>query len=88
MLKDIRFGIPKAARITDLSSRAKGRVSLRGEAVSYEAVHLFANNLDKSKDIDSASLTETEKDEDDDHLVRYEIDCILTAKEREQNSAD
>ncbi len=88
VLKDIKLGIPKTARITNLSSRAKGRISLRGEAVSYEAVHLFVNNLDKSKDIDSASVTETEKDEDDDQLVRYEIDCVLRAKEREQNSAD
>jgi len=79
ILNGIRRATPKTACITSLSSEDGSEIILGGLALSYEAAHLFVNMLSKSKHINSASLIETEKDDGDGGLVRYEINCSLVA---------
>ena len=79
ILNDIRRATPKTACITGLSSEDGSEITLEGLALSYEAAHLFVNMLSKSKHINSASLIETEKDDEDGGLVRYGINCSLVA---------
>ena len=82
LLNDIRRGTPKTARITDLFAKSSSRMSLEGLSLSYEAVHLFVDMLNKSEHIDSASLSKTEKDNKTDGLVRYAIECSLSPRKR------
>ena len=79
ILNDIRRATPKTACITGLSSEDGSEIILEGLALSYEAAGLFVNTLSISKHINSASLIETEKDDEDGGLVRYEINCSLVA---------
>lgn len=80
ILNDIRSGTPSDICITNLFSEDGSRLFLEGLALSYEAVHLFVDMMDKSEHIDSVSLIKAEKDNREDGLVRYTISCILTAR--------
>lgn len=82
LLNDVRNATPRTARITRLLSKDALKMSLEGQTLSYESVHLFVNMLNKSEHIDSASLVEAEKDEDDGGLVRYSINCSLVPQKR------
>ena len=77
ILNDIRFAIPKATRITNLSSGSNSKILLEGQAFSYEAVHLFVDMLNAGEYIESASLIGTQKDKESGGLVRYSINCSL-----------
>lgn len=84
LLNDIRNGTPGTLRITSLLSKGNSRMSLQGTALSYEAVRLFVNMLNRSEHIGSASLTEAEKDDTESgRLVRYAINCSLTPQKRD-----
>ena len=80
LLNDIRKVTPKTLRITDLLSKSHSGISLEGLAMSYEAVHLFVEMLNKSEYIDSASVLETEKDDGERGLVRYSASCALAPR--------
>ena len=80
LLNDIRKATPKTLRITDLLSKSSSRMSLKGLAVSYEAVHLFVDMLNKSDRIEAATVLETEKDRREGGLVRYSINCTLAPR--------
>ncbi len=82
LLEDIRSRTPKALRITKLHSKDNSRMSLEGLALSYEAVHLFVDMLNKSQYINSASLSQTEKDNEAGGLVRYSINCWLNREKK------
>jgi hypothetical protein len=77
ILNDIRFAIPKTARITNLSSSSNSKILLEGQALSYEAVHLFVDMLNAGEYIESASLIGTQKDKESGGLLRYSINCSL-----------
>jgi Tfp pilus assembly protein PilN len=82
ILNEIRNGTPKNVRITNLFSKGSSKISLEGFSMSYEGVRLFVDMLNQSKHINSASLIETEKDENSKGLVRYVINCsLITRKE-------
>jgi Tfp pilus assembly PilM family ATPase/Tfp pilus assembly protein PilN len=83
LLNEIRNRTPKSLRITELSSEGDLKVCLKGIAASYEAVHLFVDTLNESELVNTASLIETEKEEEEDGLVSYEIDCALTVGDEE-----
>lgn len=83
LLNEIRNRTPKTLRITELSSEGNPKVYLKGLAASYEAVHLFVDMLNESRLVDTASLIETEKREEEDGLVSYEIDCALAVNNEE-----
>jgi len=76
-LNDLRAATPNNVRILELFSKANSKISLKGLASSYEAVHLFVKMLNNSEHIDSASLIETERKRD---LVSYEINFSLVMK--------
>jgi Tfp pilus assembly protein PilN len=77
ILNDIRFAIPKTARITNLSNNSNSKILLEGQALSYEAVHLFVDMLNAGEYIESASLTGTKRDNRSGGLLRYSINCSL-----------
>jgi Tfp pilus assembly protein PilN len=77
VLEDIRSSTPIQLWITSLSGDNNGKVTIKGQSSSYEAVHLFVEKLGESKYIDSASIVEAEKDEKLDGLVSYSINCVL-----------
>ncbi|MCK4752233.1 MAG: pilus assembly protein PilM [Planctomycetes bacterium] len=80
LFKDIKNGIPKSVRITGLFGRGNCKMVLHGTAMSYRAVNLFVDMLNKSELVTSASLIKTEKDEAKGSLVRYSIECSLAEK--------
>ena len=82
LLGDLSSGTPKTVRITNLFSKDNSKIRLEGLAMSYEAVRLFVDMLDKSDYIYSASLIDAEKDNEGDGLVRYVINCSLTLQRR------
>jgi len=82
LLEDIRSRTPKALRITKLHSSNNSKMYLEGLALSYEAVHLFVDMLNKSQYINSASLSQTEKDNRAGGLVTYAINCSLGTQKR------
>jgi Tfp pilus assembly protein PilN len=77
ILNEIRTAIPKTARITNLFGDENSRLLLKGQALSYESIHLFADMLNNSKHVESASLIGTEKDGELSNLVMYSISCSL-----------
>ena len=77
IMDDVRVRTPEAVRITELSAGSKGRILLKGLALSYEAARLFEKMLNDSDYLDSASLYETKKGGEAGELVLYEIDCSL-----------
>jgi Tfp pilus assembly protein PilN len=83
ILKDIGVRTPKTVRITELrSKKGDSKIHLEGLALSYEAVSLFEDMLNKSQVVNSASVTDAERDDELDGLVRYSIDCLLTEVEK------
>jgi Tfp pilus assembly protein PilN len=75
LLNDIGKGIPRTVCITSLSGGAGPGMSLKGLAQSNEAVYWFADRLNKSEHINSASIAQTERDSKG--LISYEINCTL-----------
>jgi len=80
ILDDVKGATPKTVQITNLSSKDSSSMRLEGLAVSYEAVRLFVDMLDNSKNIESASLINAEKRSAGDRLVGYSINCFLTSE--------
>ena len=83
ILEDVRNRTPKTVRITNLYSSGNTRMYMQGEALSYEAVHLFVKILNDSDYISSASLAETVKGEKAGGLVMYTINCSLIRKKKD-----
>jgi Tfp pilus assembly protein PilN len=81
LLNDIRKGTPAIVCVTSLFSKGDSAIYLEGVGLSYEAVRLFVNMLGKSEYIKSASLIETEKDDEMGGLIRYAINCFSNPKE-------
>jgi len=77
ILEDIKKLTPKTVRIISLYSRDTSGMYLQGQAISYEAIHLFVKMLNNSAYINSATLTETTKEDHTDGFIMYTIDCTL-----------
>jgi Tfp pilus assembly PilM family ATPase/Tfp pilus assembly protein PilN len=77
LLDDLRKNTPKSIRIVSLRSQGEAAVTIEGLALSYQSVHLFVSMLNRCEHIKSASLIETEKDEQYSGLVTYTISCAL-----------
>ena len=80
LLSDIARRTPKTICITGISGGAGSSMSLEGLAISNEDVYLFVDKLSESGHIESASILETEKDNNKGGLVNYEIQCSLAAR--------
>jgi hypothetical protein len=77
ILNEIRSTIPKPVRIINLFSEDNSKVLFRGQALSYESIHLFVEMLNNSAHVKSASLIGTEKDDEQSGLVTYSVNCSL-----------
>jgi Tfp pilus assembly protein PilN len=77
ILDGVRFAIPEKVRVTNLSSGDNSKMLLYGQALSYDAVYRFVGKLNACKQIESASLIETKKDDKSRDLVSYSISCSL-----------
>ncbi len=76
LLSDIGKAIPRTVSLTALSNGANSVVLLKGLAASNEAVYWFMDRLNKSERINTASITQTERNKQG--LINYEIRCTLT----------
>jgi len=77
ILNGIRASTPNTVQITNLFRKDSSTMSLKGLAMSQQAVGLFVDMLSKSEHIVSASLVEAKKDNNTSGLVSYAIDCSL-----------
>ena len=77
ILNDIRDATPETVRISKLNSGENSEILLSGQAISYPAVNLFIEALNKCKNIDSASLIGSRSDRQSEGLVEYSIRCSL-----------
>ena len=77
ILNEISAVTPKTVRITNLLSEDSTKVLFKGQALTYESVHLFVEMLNGCEQIRSASLVGTEKDQERGGLVTYSIRCLL-----------
>jgi Tfp pilus assembly protein PilN len=76
LLSDIGKVIPRTVCITSLSSGAGQGISLKGLALSNEAVYWFVDRLNnKSEHISSASIVKTDRDKRG--FINYEISCTM-----------
>jgi Tfp pilus assembly protein PilN len=78
ILNDIKDATPETVRIAKLDSSDNSKILLSGQAVTYEAVKLFIEALNACKNIESASLVESQNDNQSDNVVGYTISCLLT----------
>jgi len=77
ILSDIGHAIPRKVQITNAFCGDNLNVLLEGWAISYEALYDFVARLEKSEQIESASLITTANKTSTDDLVRYSINCSL-----------
>jgi Tfp pilus assembly protein PilN len=78
ILNQIRDAIPaESVRISKLDSSGNSEILLTGQAVSYPAVNVFIEALNKCKNIDSASLMGSRSYRQSEGLVEYSIRCLL-----------
>ena len=79
VLDDVRRRTPESLWITSISGGNDSGLVVSGWSASYEAIHLFVDMLGKSEHIDTATLVEAEKKEDNNRLVSYAVNCSLAA---------
>jgi Tfp pilus assembly protein PilN len=77
ILNQIKDATPETVRISKLNSSENSEILLSGQAVSYPAVNLFIEALNKCENIDSASLIGSRSDRQVEGLVEYSIRCLL-----------
>ncbi len=77
ILNDIRSAIPGMVRLTRLSCESNSKMLLRGQAVSYEAIHRFVDTLNATELIESALFLGAEEDPKNKNLLMYSIACSL-----------
>jgi len=77
ILNEIKDATPETVRISKLNSSENSEILLSGQAVSYPAVNLFIEALNKCENIDSASLIGSRSDRQVEGLVEYSIRCLL-----------
>ena len=77
ILNDIRVQTPQSVRITELYSVGDTGIILKGSALSYEAARLFEKTLNDLEYVNLASLTEASREDNQNGLVIYKINCSL-----------
>ena len=77
VLDEVRLAMPQMVRVTDLASRGPALLRLQGHALGHGDVRLFVDTLAGKDHITSAVLVETKTAGQNDHLVKYTIDCSL-----------
>jgi Tfp pilus assembly protein PilN len=77
ILNDIRIQTPQSVRITELYSVGDTGIILKGSALSYEAARTFEKTLNDLEYVNLASLTEASREDNQNGLVIYKINCSL-----------
>jgi Tfp pilus assembly protein PilN len=80
LFENIRNATPASVRINSLSSPDGARMLIEGLALSNDAVNSFVSSLEKSPDIVSVTLLETNKQEGQKGFINYQISCKLGIK--------
>ena len=77
ILNNIRRNTLKTLYITRLNCSDGATIILEGNALSYKSIHIFAELLGKGQSIESAVVTETNRNYNVEGLVAYSITCVL-----------
>jgi Tfp pilus assembly protein PilN len=77
LFENIRKATPASVRINNLSSQDGLRIQIQGLALSNDAVNSFVSLLEKSPEIASVTLLETNKQEGQKGFINYQISCRL-----------
>jgi Tfp pilus assembly protein PilN len=80
LFDNIRKAAPASVKITSVSSPDGLRMQIEGLARSNDAVNSFVGSLEKSPDITSVTLLETNKQEGEKGFINYQISCKLGIK--------
>ena len=88
ILNDIRSKTPESVYITELSCEDDTTILIKGNALSFNSVQIFAELLCQAKSVESATVTERNKNHEVDGLVSYTINCILASTEEPQTDAE
>jgi Tfp pilus assembly protein PilN len=80
LFENIRKATPVSVRINSLSSQDGLRIQIQGLALSNDAVNSFVSLLEKSPEIASVTLLETNKQEGQKGFINYQISCRLNIK--------
>jgi Tfp pilus assembly protein PilN len=78
LLERISQTIPEAVQITSFVNGQGRKVSIQGLALSYKAIDLFVENLNKSPYFESAVLAQTSKSASQKNMLLYNVNCIIT----------
>jgi len=88
ILDDVRQRIPRTLYITRLACFDNKKIVMEGNAISFKSIHVFAEMLGKSKFIESAAVSGTNKNSAIDGLVAYSINCVLDNSDKQENQPD
>jgi len=78
ILDDIRKNTPATLYITSISNRDDADLILQGNATSFKSIHIFTELLGKSLYIQSAVVSQTQKNLHVEGMVAYSITCVLS----------
>lgn len=88
ILNDIRSKTPESVYITEMSCENGTAILLKGNALSFNSIQIFAELLCQAKSVESATVTERNKNHEVDGLVSYTINCILASTEEPETNAE
>lgn len=83
ILREIQRKIPQAICLNRLTSSDDVNLVFKGSALSFKAIHVFNRLLDQSKFFASATVTKTNKDNDE-GLITFSILAVLDNKRTTQ----
>ena len=76
ILQNIGLVIPKNNRLTSIRSTESGML-LNGQALTYDAIYLFVDALNKCGNIKSAEIVNTTNNAQSSRIVSYTIRCVF-----------
>lgn len=82
VLDDIRKKTPKLLYISQLRCDDNAKFLIKGKSLSYEAINIFVELLAESSFLDSATVTQTEKDDNVSGLISFYVDCLITQTDK------
>ncbi len=86
LLDEIRRKTPKSLCIINLGSTDNENLSISGYGLSYKAIHLFADLLRESPYIETVNVAETNKMNQFEGYVTYQLECILKTPHTAESS--
>lgn len=88
LLKEIGLRIPSGLQITAMEISASGIVSLRGRALSFQAIHQFAATLEQSRLIAEAVVEQSRVNSGSSRIFDFQIRCQVRRKTPEGEVAN